>query len=249
MTRHMTRKPLIAIGLITGGIVLSLSVVGAVVAGGSILSAPPTSTAENLESEVLKLEGPDDSGPAAPDSIAASPTPHIHTPSTPTGDVVTPDGAAPKQHHPPAKPTVEERACMADLTAQVKEATLRLQDPEVARAEGYRFSDDPTDTHMPNRIYARDGETLDYAHPESAIYRLHDDGSYTLIGVLFKALKGEGPQPCGNATWWHTHTHCTDDATGKPLDMPGDQPCPAGSAAHEGAVEMMHVWFVARRKA
>jgi hypothetical protein len=162
------------------------------------------------------------------------------------GEVVTFDGKAPKAHHPPVKPTAEELACLAALTAQAKEATLRLQDPAVAAAEGYRFNDDPTDTHMPNPAYHRDGTVLDLGHPESAIYRLRDNGKYQLVGVLYKAVKGQGQQPCGNATWWHTHTHCRADASGKPLDMLGDQPCPAGSTAHEGRVEMMHLWFVPR---
>ncbi|MBI5289811.1 MAG: hypothetical protein HY873_12640 [Chloroflexi bacterium] len=249
MTRQTGRKPLIAVGLITGGIVLSLSVVGAVVAAGSFFSAPPATTAADLQPDALAFEGPDDDGSDAPGIFTASPTPHTHATSQPGGDVVKPDGEPPKQHHPPAKPTPEERACMADLTAQVKDATIRLQDPEVAKAEGYRFPDDPTKTHMGNRTYVRDGKTLDYAHPETAIYKMQSDGAYRLVGVLFTALKGQGPQPCGNATRWHTHTHCVDGATRKPLDMPGDQACPAGSTAHEGRAEMMHVWFVGRRKA
>jgi len=242
----VTRKPLIALGLVGTGILVALGVTGAVVAAGALTSdSVSNATAAPSAPDALALDTFDNRpGPASDAFASASPTPHTH--ASGDGGVVTSDGEAPKAHHPPAKPTADERACMADLTAQVKEATLRLQDPEVAKAEGYRFPDDPTKTHMPNRAYARDGKTLDYAHPESAIYRLQDDGTYQLVGVLFTALKGQGPQPCGNATWWHTHTHCVDDATGKPLDMPGDQPCPAGTTAHEGRAEMMHVWFVLR---
>ncbi len=252
----MTPKPIIALGLVSAGLLIALGVTGAVVAAGSLTSRSTSdvsqTTADPSASGDAALDMLTDGGPetTTDDFASASPTPHPHTTAADpaTGDVITPDGQPPKSHHPPAKPTAEERACMADLTAQVKEATLRLTDPEVARAEGYRFPDDPTKTHMGNRAYVKDGMTLDYAHPETAIYKMQADGTYQLVGVMFLALKGQGPQPCGNATWWHTHTHCVDDATNKRLDMPGDQPCPPGSTTHEGRAEMMHVWFVPRKQ-
>jgi hypothetical protein len=242
------------------------AIVAAAIAGGSFAitaygnGSPPTETvaadaadesstaadamarADLMEPEAVDGDGGTES--MSGDEGGSSNHEHEHA----TTGVVTTDGTAPKEHRPPADPTADEKACMASLTAEVKEATLRLADPAVAEAEGYRFSDDPTHTHMPNRAYARDGLTLDYAHPESAIYRMRDDGTYRLVGVLFKAKKNEGPMPCGNATWWHTHTNCVDDATGKPLDLMADVDCPPGSTPHEGAVEMMHVWFVPRRQ-
>jgi hypothetical protein len=243
----MTRKPLFALGLIGAGALVALGVAGAVVAAGAIA-----------------LGGAGDGHPAGSRAVEASPSPsprgRTPVPSPEAGeamrdamndamvDVETADGQPPKPPAPPAKPTAEERACMADLTARVKEATLRLQDPEVAKAEGYRFPDDPAKTHMPNPAYKRDGQTLDEARPETAMYRLRDDGAYQLVGVMFVALKGQGPRPCGNATRWHTHMACVDEATRKPLDLPAGAACPPGSTMREGRAEMMHVWFVPRKQ-
>lgn len=147
--------------------------------------------------------------------------------------------------HGRPEPTVEERACLVALTADAKAATLRFADIEVARAEGYRISGDPTKNHAPNPAYMRDGKALDLAYPETLVYQLNDGGERQLIGALYKALKGQGSAPCGAATYWHTHGRCID-AAGAVIAENKDKTCPAGSNHREGAVEMMHLWFVPR---
>jgi hypothetical protein len=154
------------------------------------------------------------------------------------------DGMAPRHGH--AKPTAEERACFAALTAEAKTATARFADIGVAIAEGYVVSDDPAKTHMPNRAYMRDGRSLDLAYPESLVYRTDENGERRFVGALYKAMKGEGPAPCGNATSWHTHGRCLG-ADGAVMPENKDKTCPPGYERRDGAVEMMHVWFEPRR--
>ncbi len=160
--------------------------------------------------------------------------------------MLSPDRAAmPAGAHGRPEPTVEERACLVALTADAKAATLRFADIEVARAEGYRISGDPTKTHMPNPAYSRDGKLLDLAYPETLVYVMDDSGERRLAGALYKALTGQGPTPCGAATYWHTHGRCIG-AAGAVIAENKDKTCPAGYTHREGTVEMMHLWFVPR---
>jgi len=179
---------------------------------------------------------------SGPDSV--SDDMHVHPDGMTMLDSGVP-GAAPQQAHP--EPTAEERACFADLTTEAKIATARFDDIDVAIAEGYRISEDPAETHMPNRAYMRDGRSLDLAYPESLIYISDASGERRLVGALYKAIKGQGPTPCGNATSWHTHGRCIA-ADGTFIPESKDKTCPAGYEHHDGAVEMMHLWFVPRRQ-
>jgi hypothetical protein len=124
---------------------------------------------------------------------------------------------------------------------------VRFEDFDAALGEGYAANiADPSKTHHPNRAYKRDGVIFDLAKPESLIYATQDDGSKRFVGVLYHAPKGEGPTPCGNATYWHTHGQCIDRATGALAPERKDKTCPAGYEYRDGAVEMMHLWFVPR---
>jgi hypothetical protein len=178
-----------------------------------------------------------------PSGDGASDDVHMHP-----DDLMLADGAAmPAATHTHPEPTDEERACFADLTAEAKISTARFADVNVAIAEGYIISHDATMTHMPNRAYMRDGVTFDLGKPESLIYVMDDSGERRFVGALYKAFKGQGPAPCGNATYWHTHGHCiAPDGTAIPENK--DKTCPAGYEHREGVVEMMHVWFVPRRQ-
>jgi hypothetical protein len=163
---------------------------------------------------------------------------HMHP-----ADTMTAAGAAGAHTHP--APTADERQCFADLTAEAKIATERFADVNVAIAEGYLISDDPADTHMPNRAYMRDGRSLDLAYPESLIYATDANGERRFVGALYRSLKGHGPTPCGNATFWHTHGRCiASDGTSAPESK--DKTCPAGYEHRDGAIEMMHIWYVPR---
>lgn len=181
----------------------------------------------------------------ASDSAVPSDGTMISDDARPDG-MLSPDGAAmPAGAHGHPEPTAEERTCLVALTADAKAATARFADIDVARAEGYRISDDPTETHMPNRAYMRDGKTLDLAYPETLVYVMDDSGERRFVGALYKAIKGQGPTPCGAATYWHTHGRCID-AAGAVIAENKDKTCPADYTHREGAVEMMHLWFVPR---
>jgi hypothetical protein len=153
-------------------------------------------------------------------------------------------GAAAHGHAPP---TEDERACFAELASEAKVATARFSDINVAIAEGYVIAGDPTKTHMPNRTYMRDGRSLDLAYPETLIYRTDANGERRFVGVMYRAVKGHGPTPCGNATNWHTHGQCVAP-DGMPIPERQDGTCPTGYEHRDGVIEMMHVWFVPRAR-
>jgi hypothetical protein len=176
--------------------------------------------------------------------VAGAATAGTHTHAETTGEAASMVAGA--AHRSP-EPTAEERACFEQLTADAKVATARFADINVAIAEGYLISDDPTKTHMPNRAYMRDGRSLDLANPETLVYVTDASGERRFVGAMYRALKGHGPAPCGNATYWHTHGRClAPDGTSIPEDT--DKTCPAGYVWRDGMVEMMHVWFVPRKQ-
>jgi hypothetical protein len=152
--------------------------------------------------------------------------------------------------HLHAKPvaTADERACLADLTAEAKELTARFNDYAVAVQEGYVPNPgNPDGTHYPNRTYNLDGVVFDLARPETLIYRTDAAGSRRFVGVMYKAPKGQhGPTPCGAATYWHTHTSCVNPTTREKIEDT-HEPCPSGFDTRESG-EMIHLWFVPRRR-
>jgi hypothetical protein len=161
---------------------------------------------------------------------------------------MSPDTAADGAEHVHAKPrpTPEERACLATLTQQAAAATARFADVRAAIADGYaRDPAKPNATHYANRAYNIDGAIMDLARPETLVYATRDTGETVLAGVMFKMPRGQsGPQPCGAATTWHTHTTCIDPGTRERMENVHTA-CADGWNTHE-SVEMMHLWFIKR---
>jgi hypothetical protein len=197
-----------------------------------------------------------DAAPSVADAAGASPVNaavvsddmHMH-PDALFGNGSMPaaeDAGMPATMHAHPEPTAEERACFIALTAEAKAATARFADIEVARAEEYMISDDPTKTHMPNRAYMRDGAPLDLAKPETLVYIMRD-GERVFAGAMYRALRGQGRTPCGAATYWHTHGRCVPP-NGEAIAENKDKTCPAGYEHQDGVVEMMHLWFIPRRQ-
>ncbi len=143
------------------------------------------------------------------------------------------------------QPTADETACMARLTEETRAATARFADYDVALAEGYVQNPGKVGAnHYPNRAYTLDGKIMELSQPETLIYKTDAAGDRTLVGVMFKAAKGQaGPTPCGAASHWHTHTNCVDPATKAEVDETASGICPAGYNLRESG-EMIHIWFV-----
>jgi len=206
-------------------------------------TAPALSPAEARPDEHHATDLPDTAAQPAPDPLS---------PRDPSGDAEhaaahdhAGDGASKHPRNHP-RPTAGELSCLADLTAQAKEATARLASFATAAAEGYRPPRRAGGTHYGNPAYHRDGAIFDLARPESAIYRTLADGTHILVGALYVAPVGQGPTPCGNATWWHTHPVCIDLETRETSDAGPDGTCPDGLAYREPRNEMLHLWFVPR---
>jgi hypothetical protein len=184
--------------------------------------------------------------------VTADATSHGHEAPAIAGDAAPGERAETEHRHRTAKPTAEEIACLRDLTAQAKDATARFEDYAAAQAEGYRDPglrpDGQPRTHFGNPAYRRDGATFDLANPEVLIYVPAADGSKRFVGAMYTAPVGQGPTPCGNATFWHTHNQCINPETGAMEPEASDHTCPAGWDVREGRVEMIHLWFAPRER-
>jgi hypothetical protein len=126
----------------------------------------------------------------------------------------------------------------------VRSATAQYADFALAVADGYREPKRAGGTHYGNPAYHRDDLVLEASKPETLIYRTRADGSKLLVGVMFSVAKGhQGPTPCGNATYWHTHTTCWSG--GEEVSEIEEGLCPVGTIARVSG-EMMHIWFYPR---
>jgi hypothetical protein len=145
--------------------------------------------------------------------------------------------------------TSEERAQALAFVDEVKSATARFEDVNVALAEGYAIHDPEAaarsvgPAHYGNPESNFDGEVLDLAHPETLVYFRLPDGSAVYLGALYKATVGEGPQPGGRLMTWHSHFEHCFDAAGNPLPIESFSTCPEGATPPPNAVEMAHVWL------
>lgn len=170
-------------------------------------------------------------------SAAGSPAAHQHTTSPDTGPV-----------------TPAQRAAADQLAQQVKVDTARFADYGAARAAGYRqVTDYPLKSprgaygpaHFLNQTYAAaliGGNFLDTAHPPVLVYFRMPDGTMLLLGAMFLAPVGQGPQPGGALTTWHVHDDLCRDARGMDSTADASGQCPAGSRHVADTFEMMHVW-------
>lgn len=135
-----------------------------------------------------------------------------------------------------AAATAEQQAAARNLLTATEAATARFADLAVARAAGYDLQaslaraekkkpalataikkvDDgswpdgkPTPMlHVRNPAYGSDGRVLDPAAPETLMYSYQGQGSWKLIGVMFRADEAfpqAPPTPGGPITRWHYH--------------------------------------------
>jgi hypothetical protein len=142
--------------------------------------------------------------------------------------------------------TAAELEAAARLVADTKAASARFEDIEVALAEGYYEVAPPRNglAHYINSRYTRDGRTLDPERPESLVYLRLTDGSWKLVGVLYRMPSPDqpGPRIGGPLTTWHAHDNlCT--ANGRVVATTNNTgSCARGTLSK--TPEMLHVWLV-----
>jgi hypothetical protein len=163
-------------------------------------------------------------------------------------DIAAHDHAASDDHdladEEAAQPTEEEQQAVDTLVAETKAETVRFADFAVAEAEGY-VQVTPYNrgswgaAHFHNQTYATDGVLLDPAKPEDLIYLKLQDGQMVLLGVMYLAPAGEGPEVGGPLTDWHTHDNLCI-APGAKIRPRIDGQCIGGGVPV--TQEMMHVW-------
>jgi hypothetical protein len=138
-----------------------------------------------------------------------------------------------------------ELEAAARLVAETRAEAGRFENLEVALAEGYYQVAPPRNglVHYMNTAYNRDGRVLDPERPESLIYLSMADGSWKLVGVMYRMPSPDqpGPRVGGALTAWHAHDNlCT--ANGRVVATTTDGNCARGTLSR--TPEMLHVWLV-----
>jgi len=141
--------------------------------------------------------------------------------------------------------TTAELEAAARLVADTKAAAARFENLEAARAEGYYQVAPPRNglAHYLNAGYTRDGRILDPERPESLIYLRMTNGSWKLVGVMYRMPSPDqpGPRVGGALTAWHAHDNlCT--ANGRVVATTTNGSCTIGTWSK--TPEMLHVWLV-----
>ena len=148
-------------------------------------------------------------------------------------------------NEPALPPTAAEQAAADRLVVDTRIGASRFADFTVAESAGYvelnpRLSRRLGRSHYINRAYLTDGALLDPERPEGLVYLHGDNGERLLIGSLYIAQPGHGPDIGGPLTDWHTHDNLCAGGPGLLPKLPLIG-CPPGSVPI--AAEMMHVWL------
>jgi hypothetical protein len=146
---------------------------------------------------------------------------------------------------PPVPPTAAEQAAADQLAADTRAGIARFADVAVAEAASYvelnpRVSSLAGRSHYVNRAYLIDGARLDPTRPEGLVYLHGERGERILLGALYIARPGMGPDVGGPLTEWHTHDNLCSGGFGVAPKLPLGL-CPPGTVAI--TAEMMHVWI------
>ena len=148
-------------------------------------------------------------------------------------------------HGPAIAVTAAELEGAARLVAETKAAAVRFADLRAAQAEGFYQVAPPRNglAHYLHAGYTRDGRILDPERPESLIYLRLTDGSWALVGVMYRMPSPDqpGPRVGGALTAWHAHDNlCT--ANGRVVGTTTNGRCANGTAGR--TPEMLHIWLV-----
>jgi hypothetical protein len=148
-------------------------------------------------------------------------------------------------HGPSIAVTAAELEGAARLVAETRAAATRFENLEATRSLGYYQVAPPRNglAHYLHAGYTRDGRILDPERPESLIYLRMPDGSWELVGVMYRMPSPDqpGPRVGGALTAWHAHDNlCT--ANGRVVGTTTNGRCATGTAGR--TPEMLHVWLV-----
>lgn len=168
---------------------------------------------------------------------------HDHTQQAASAGA-SPQGSAVHDHGAAIAVTATELEAATRLVAETRAAAMRFADIEAARAEGYYQVAPPRNSlvHYLNAAYTRDGRILDPERPESLVYLRRIDGSWTLVGVMYRMPSPDqpGPRVGGALTVWHAHDNlCT--ANGRVVATTTNGRCTTGTWSK--TPEMLHVWL------
>jgi hypothetical protein len=189
----------------------------------------------------------DGSNAAADDAGHAHDDEHVdeHAVGDAEGDTASTEPGVVHDHGSAVPVTSAELEAAARLVADTTIGVEPFEDLEAAEAAGYRQVAPPRNglVHYTNTSYTTDGRILDPERPESLIYLDLTDGTWMLVGAMYRmpAVGQPGPRVGGPLTAWHAHDNlCRAD--GRVVAVAVDGACPMGELSD--TPEMLHVWLV-----
>jgi hypothetical protein len=144
------------------------------------------------------------------------------------------------------KPSPEEQAAADRLVEETRAGVARYADSAVAERDGYRpvspFSFyGARAAHFQRDESIMDDDILDPENPEFLIYLKDDTDQLSLVGAMFLAPIGGGPDIGGPLTNWHSHDDLCANYSGLAPVLPGGD-CPQGTLPLQ--FEMLHIWLI-----
>ena len=191
------------------------------------------------EHQAFEAQQAGNAGAAAQGSSA-----HDHARPAANAGASVPQGLL-HDHGPAIAVTAAELEGAARLVAVTKAAATRFEDLEATRALGFYEVAPPRNglVHYLHAGYTRDGRILDPERPESLIYLHMTDGSWKLVGVMYRMPSPDqpGPRVGGALTAWHAHDNLST-ANGRVVATTTTGSCARGTLSR--TPEMLHVWLV-----
>lgn len=147
---------------------------------------------------------------------------------------------------PSGTPSAEQQRAADELVRATREAMEPFEDIGFAASSGYFQGmpytfDQIRAAHYFSVDALVDGGTLDPERPEGLIYLRTAGGEDVLLGVMYIAMHGPGPEIGGPLTAWHAHPElCISGFAVQPILASGE--CVDG--AWRVFEDMIHVWSV-----
>ena len=141
--------------------------------------------------------------------------------------------------------TAAQRLAAERLAEATRGAVAGLGTIEAAQAAGYRLLSQSEEflLHYGNPAYITDDRVLDPGKVEGLIYVRLADGSSLLIGAMYMAEEGKGPDIGGPITTWEEHADLCLDDKGRIAPVQPDGRCLPGTTRGTSG-ELLHTWTI-----
>ena len=149
-----------------------------------------------------------------------------------------------EEEDPPDDGATAAQRLAADRLAEATRVAVRgYSTPAAAQAAGYRLlsTSDEFLLHYGNAAYMTDDRVLDPRRVEGLVFVRLADGSELLVGAMYMAKTGEGPDLGGPITTWEEHTGvCLTEQQQVAPTLPDGRCLPGTTRGSSG--DALHLW-------